>query len=201
MNTISNVIKVVVQATVKFLNAPPVKETVKNTIGVASCVFGAVEAYDLYQIARGRVSTEPGSNNPKWIQVAEKVIIICSKISLLLSAGVSRPGVFVVSSLVGLIFSTTQLDKVFGPNTTFAVNPWHPRHVISFVAVLFALPSVVQSAGKAINWGNKKIQPSQTVEEKKEAQPWLTRMRLRLMVLFNTIFSRPVLHKLNLCFR
>lgn len=196
MNSISNVIK----AVVRFLNAPPVKETVKHTIGIASCVFGIVEAYDLYQIARGRVSTEPSSNNTKWLQIAEKVVIICSKISLILSAGVSRPGVFIVSNLLGLVFSTTQLDKIFGPNTTFAVNPWHPRHVMSFVAVVFALPSIVQSAGKVINWGSKKIQTSQAVEEKKDAEPWLTRMRLRLMVLFNTIFSRPMLHKLNLCF-
>jgi hypothetical protein len=197
MNSISSGAKGLFNASVRLLNQPVVKEGVKNLAGSVTFVFGLVEIYDIYQIARGReISTEACSTSPKWLQVANKVVIVCAKISLILSAGVSRPGVFIISSLVGCVFSTSQLDRVFGPNTIFAVNPWHPRHVISIAAVILALPSLIQSTYKGINWMCKKICQYQNIPAQ-QTDNWLTDSKIRLMTLFNTITSRPTLHMGN----
>lgn len=196
MNSISEGAKNLFNTSVRLLNQPIVKEGVKNIAGSITLVFGLVEIYDIYQIARGReITTEACSDCPKWIQVANKVIIVCAKISLILSAGVSRPGVFIISSLIGCVFSTSQLDRVFGPNTIFAVNPWHPRHIVSLVAVILALPSLAQSTYKGINWTCKKIRQYQELSTNgSDVKVWLTDTKIRLMTLFNTITSRPVLH-------
>lgn len=171
------------QFIVHFLNRPLVKETIKNTVGSVTFAFGIVELYDLYQIARGReISTEQDASSPKWVQVATKVAIVSAKISLILSAAASRPGIFLISTLVGSFFSTAQLEQVFGPNTIFAINPWHPRHVISIAAVVFALPVIAESIYRGIRW---------TAEN---GRPWLTDAKVRLMALFNTLTSRPVQH-------
>ncbi len=196
MNSISGGVKNLFTSSVRLLNQPIVKEGVKNIAGTVTFAFGLVEISDIYQIARGRkITTEACSDYPKWVQVAHKVIIVCAKISLILSAGVSRPGVFIISSLIGCIFSTSQLDRVFGPNTIFAVNPWHPRHVVSIVAVVLALPSLAQSAYKGINWAYKKIREYQgTSSNRSDVNTWLTDTKVRIMTLFNTATSRPVLH-------
>lgn len=89
---------------VRLLNQPIVKEGVKNIAGTVTFAFGLIEIHDVYQILRGReIITEPCSGYPKWVQVANKVVVVCAKISLILSAGVSRPGVFIISSLIGCV--------------------------------------------------------------------------------------------------
>ena len=194
MSSISEGVRCLVSASVRLLNQPVVKEGVKNLAASVTFVFGLVETYDIYQIARGReISTEDCLTFPKWLQVANKVMIICAKISLILSAGVSRPEAFIISSVVGYVFSTAQLDRAFGPNTVFAVNPWHPRHVISIAAVILALPSVIQLTYKGINWMYKEIYQCQNTPPQ-QTNSWLTNSKIRLMTLFNTITSRPFLH-------
>lgn len=196
MKVISDGIKGAVQASVHLLNQPLIKEGVKNVAGSVTMAFGLMEMYDVYQIMCCReISTELHSNFPRWVQSANKVVIVCAKISLILSAGVSRPGVFIISSIVGSVFSTAQLDRVFGPNTIFAINPWHPRHIISIAAVLLALPSVAQSVYKGGHWVCQKICHYQNESgNRQEANHWLTDAKIRLVVLFNTITSRPTLH-------
>lgn len=196
MNSLSGGAKNLFNTSVRLLNQPIVKEGVKNIAGTVTFVFGLVEIYDIYQIARGReITTEACLGHSQWIQVANKVMIVCAKISLILSAGVSRPGVFIISSLIGCVFSTSQLNRVFGPNTIFAVNPWHPRHVVSIAAVVLALPSLTQSACKGINWAYKKIQQYQDAStDSLDVRVWLTDAKIRLMTLFNTVTSRPTLH-------
>lgn len=196
MNSISEGAKGIFNASVRLLNQPVVKENVKNLAGSVTFVFGLVEIYDIYQIARGReISTEACTTSPKWVHVANKVVIVCAKISLILSAGVSRPGIFIISSLMGCAFSTAQLERVFGPNTIFTINPWHPRHVISIAAVILALPAVTQSIYKGFNWMYKKICHYENIStDNQEANNWLTDSKIRLMNLFNTATSRPTLH-------
>lgn len=196
MNSVSVGVKSLFNTSVHLLNQPVIKEGVKNIAGSVTFAIGLMEIYDVYQIARGReISTEPCSTYPKWIQVANKVVIICAKISLILSAGVSRPGVIIISSLVGCVFSTNQLKRVFGPNTIFEVNPWHPRHVVSIAAVILALPSIAQSTYKGLDWLYKKVRLLQnTPPDAHHVSNWLTDSKIRLMALFNTITSRPTLH-------
>lgn len=196
MNSISEGARNLFNASVKLLNQPIVKEGVKNIAGTVTCVFGLVELFDIYQIARGReITTEACSDYPQWMQVANKLMIVCSKISLILSAGVSRPGVFILSTLIGSVFSTSQLDRVFGPNTIFTVNPWHPRHVVSIAAVILGLPSLTQSVYQGISWAYKKIRHYQDTPTKgSDVKVWLTETKVKMMILFNTVTSRPTLH-------
>lgn len=196
MSAISGGIKDLFSGSVRFLNQPLVKEGVKNMAGTVTFVFGLVEIYDIYQILRGReISTESRSDSPQWMQTAHKVVVVCAKISLILSAAVSRPGIFLISSLAESVFSTSQLKKIFGPNTIFAVNPWHPRHIVSIAAVILAFPSVAQSAYIGVNWAYRKIrQHHDQPAEGKNLRNWLTDTKMRLMALFNTVTSRPFLH-------
>lgn len=194
MSSISAEVKRLLNVSVYWLNQPIVKQNVKNIAGSITFVFGVVEIYDIYQILRSReVSTDRCAKSAKWMQVANKTMIVCAKVSLILSAGVSAPGVFIISSITGKIFSVTALEKVFGPNTIFAINPWHPRHVVSIAAVLLALPSAIQSTYKGINWIYKKISCYQIISKQNDSR-WLTDFKIRLIALFNTITSRPTLH-------
>lgn len=165
-----------------WLNPSKVKEGVKNVASSVTFLFGIVTIYDL---VRKREVFLGDLQQPKWVHTVNKVIVVCAKISLVLSAGVSRPGVYIISSLSGGIFSTSQLDKVFGPNTIFAINPWHPRHVTSIAAVILGLPFVIQSTYRCMN--------------RKHGGVCKDRLNITMyvMLLFNTLTSRPVLHLVN----
>lgn len=175
------------KASVSFLNQPLVKEGVKNIASTVTFGFGLLQVYDV--LCGREISTMSSSTDPKWVQVANKIVIVCAKISLILSATVSRPGVFLLSSLSGIVFSQGQLNRAFGANTIFAVNPWHPRHLVSLAAVILALPSVMQSTYRGFQWVCKTIQKNEV-----STGSWLTDSKIRLMALFNTVTSRPVLH-------
>jgi hypothetical protein len=196
MNFFSDGAVTLFKTSVRLLNQPIVKEGVKNIAGVVTFGFGLVEIYDVYRILQGReITSESDLDLPKWIQVAHKVVIVSAKISLILSAGVSRPGVFIISSLMGCVFSTGQLNRVFGPNTIFAVNPWHPRHVVSIAAVILALPSHGESMYQGIKWVYNRIRQHHAAPANlQRVRFWLTDTKIRLMSLFNTLTSRPVLH-------
>lgn len=184
-----------------LLNHPVVKEGVKNVAGVATFAFGVVEIYDIYSSLKNRNVTTETSQKLSWQETLKKVVMVCAKISLILSGMVSRPGVFIISTLVGMVFTPIQLESVFGPNTIFAVNPWHPRHVVSIAAVILALPAVVQALYQGAAWIYRKITQEVQVNPQASAQSWLSDMKVRLFVLFNSITSRPVLHIGNQLFR
>lgn len=186
-----------------FLNQPVIKEGVKNVAGAATFVFGFVEIYDIYQSLKNRNIQPETSTQPfSWSETVKKIVIVCAKISLILSGMVSRPGVFVISILVGRVFTPVQLESVFGPNTIFAINPWHPRHVASITAVILALPAVLQGLYQGASWAYRKVvQAAKEVQAEELSstsqhgpQNWLTDMKIRLFVVFNTTTSRPVLH-------
>ncbi len=185
---------------VRFLNQPIVKEGIKNIAGTITFAIGIAEAYDLIQIIAGRkISSELPKQFTHWNHTAKKIIIVSAKISLILSAAVSRPGVFLISISVGAMFTSTQLAKVFGPNTTFILNPWHPRHIISIVAIILALPSIMLSTYEVAKWTSKKLNLKPYRHENaphKSLDPdrWLTDIKVRLSIIFNTVTSRPVLH-------
>jgi hypothetical protein len=193
MTAITETFKAGLSGTVGFLNQPVVKEGIKNIAGTVTFTFGLVEAYDIYQILKGRpVTTENHKSDPKWLQVASKVAIVCSKISLILSAGTSRPGIFIISTLAGQVFSSSQLTSVFGPNKSFVLNPLHPRHVFSVAALLLVLPSAGLSLYRAVN---EYLEGKAKAKVKAKADKnWLTDYRVRLMNLFTAVTSRPTLH-------
>lgn len=201
MHSINTNTNNVLSTTVRTLNQPFIKEGIKNVVGSITFAFGVIELCDLYQLFRGReITTETYSNQPQWIQVANKVSIVCAKISLVLSAGVSRPGIFIISSTIGSMFSSRQLEKLFGPNTIFAINPYHPRHVASIVAVVLALPTLGQSIYLGTRWVYNKTQMNRS--DTSSTSSGLTDNKVRSMNVFNALTSRPVLHlgnQLNKC--
>ncbi|GAB4230955.1 MAG: hypothetical protein Tsb0021_09150 [Chlamydiales bacterium] len=180
-----------------FLNQPLAKEGIKGIAGCVTFVFGAIEIYDMYHILHDlKATSEAYVEYPKWVRIAHKIVIICTKISLILSAGVSRPGIYMISMLTRSIVSSYRLEQIFGPNTIFAVNPRHPRHIMSFVTVLLALPSVIQSTYKGSKWFFQNSQGGQSSENLQNGYR-LTDARVRMMSVFNTFTSRPALHLAN----
>lgn len=195
MDLILGIIKDVMQIGIHFLNQPLIKDCVKNVAGSMTCVFAMVEFYTICQIVKGReISIIVDPHTPKWVQAFYKATLISAKISLILSAIVSRPGTFVISTLIHSIFSTAQLETVFGPNTIFNINPWHPRHIISLVALALAFPILIQSFFQGMKWIYKKTRRylSQRVIQAPQASQIST--KVKLVALFNTLTGRPVLH-------
>lgn len=184
-------------APLRLLNQPAIKEGIKNVAGCVTFGFGVAALYDGYQILRGRrrISSEnPNPGTPQLAQVSYRIALLYAKVSLVFSAAVSRPGVFLISSLAGALFTSQQLEKAFGVNTIYALNPNHPRHKFSFVATLLALPLLVQTlytAGRAIFHATKVPQRSPSAPLH---TPWLTDAKVRMINLFNFATSRPVLH-------
>lgn len=167
-----------------FLNRPPIKEGIKKVVGSITFAFGLIELYDLYQIARGRgLSDELSPEAPRWAQVAHKVVTLIAKLSLLLSAATSPPALYLFSCI------PLPFEALFGPNTTFALNPWHPRHLTSIAACLLSLPALLEF-----------IYPISPPSPEPETTPWLTDARVRLMALFNAVTSRPAQHLGNALF-
>lgn len=190
-----NLVKSATQVVVQFLNQPVVKEGVKNVAGSVTYIFGCVGADKASKVLQGvNIISEDHSAEPEWRQTAYKVSAACALISLVLSGATSRPGVYIIGTLVGTVFSTQQLDQVFGPNTIFAVNPWHPRHVASIAAVILALPAVMQATYDGACWCYRKVSSINEPVVPSLRNEWLTDARIRLMIVFNTITSRPVLH-------
>lgn len=189
-------LKDLLRGSIHFLNQPVVKEGVKQIAGGVTFAIGATEIYDIYKTLQGRkISTEEHLDSKEWLQIAHKVTVVTAKISLILSMGISRPGVFIISTLVGCVLSTNQLERLFGPNASFSVNPWHPRHVVSIAAVILAIPSHAESAHRAFIWTYKKIiQYNMPSHPFQNDEYWLTDAKVRMMTLFNTTTSRPFLH-------
>jgi hypothetical protein len=204
MSLIDHYFKHALRNAVYFLNQSGVKEGVKNCTGGVTFVIGLIETYDCYEILKGRrISTTIEIDSPRWCQVADKISLISAKLSLILSAVVSRPGRYLISTLVGRIVSKDRLDFIFGPNINFAGNPWHPRHVVSIAAILLAVPSTVQltyKEGRLIYMKLFKLYQTPSIHLSND-RIGLTDHKVRLLNLFNIITSRPVLHIGNFFFR
>lgn len=181
----------ILRTSVHLLNQPSIKEGIKSLAGGITFSFGLIEIYhSCRRIAhcnedKAKVACYERSH---WIHTANKIIIACAHLSLILSAGVSRPGIWIISSLVGRVFSPAQIEAVWGPCTQFAVNPWHPRHIVSIAAAILALPYALQTAYQGAR--NAYLWFYQ-MEDKPTANSGFS---LRLMTLFNTATSRPTLH-------
>ncbi len=141
-----------------FLNQPTVKESVKNSAGLITCLFGIIEIYCL-MFLKQNTKTSPS--------------LFLAKVSICLSPLITRPGVFLMTSLAGML--SIQTESYFGDHTIFAVNPWYPKHIASFAAVLFGLPALYQ-----------KIKADARISN-----------AIFFVLIFNTLTSRPVLHLTN----
>ncbi len=111
----------------EFVNQPTVKQGIKNIVGFGTCVIGVKALCDLYE-------------NKAPDQVALK----CAQVSFILSAMVTPLGVWGISLVVNRLFTNAQLEKVFGPNTIFAVNWTHPRHIASLASTALVIPFIAK---------------------------------------------------------
>ena len=77
-----------------------------------------------------------------------------------------------------------KLESMFGRNTIFAINPWHPRHIASIAALAFMAPTIVRSVGILAG----RVKPEKT-DRLARTLTW--------GVLFSFVFNRVVLHSVN----
>lgn len=172
------------------------KEGIKNILGTIAFTFGVMECYDLYKVFKHRkISPEKVLRADDWIQMCKKVMIIAGRTSLILNAGVSRPGVFLISNIMGKIFTTQQLDRFFGPNSTFVVNPWHPRHLTNIAVSILSAPMALQSTYLNLIWINKKIRNyRKSILTKTIQTNAFVYRHLRMKVFFTFMTCRTTLH-------
>lgn len=176
------IIREIATTAIRFLRHH--KEEIQNISGVATFAIGLFAAHDLYQVCCGRpISTENPKTATCWQETALKVILLSAKLSLALSAATSRPGVWTIGSLALSLFTPQQLEAVFGPNTIFALNPWHPRHVVSILAACLALPTVGQSLYRGFR--REPSPPSDVL---------MTDSRVRTLTCLVFLTSRPTFH-------
>lgn len=155
---------------VSFLNHH--KESIKNVFGLGNLGIGAQA---LYHAASGKIYTKYARKADSGDKsTVDRVTLAFLQTSLVLSGAVSPVGVWGISKVVNKIFTSSQLEKVFGPNTNFVGNWKHPRHIVSLAAVAFALPFVLKRL---------------FVEKVPEKQ-----IKLERYAYFTLLTSRPVLH-------
>lgn len=199
------------KTTVGYLNSPIIKEGVKNVAGLAAFAFGIYEIYDDVNWLIHKWQAKPLANQEEkegfsWLKTAGKVVMVAARISLILSCFSSRPGLIICSWTAGKIFTEAQLVRFFGANTIFAVNPWHPKHIVSISACILGIPAALKAVYDGSVWVKHKVTRHETAKDKEgqaEASEgrFLTDKKIGLMVSFNTIFSRPVLHWGNILSR
>lgn len=164
---------------IDFLNQPSVKESIKNFCSSFTFAFGLVQLWILLFGRKPCNPVPPLHGLEKALEVSQT----CTSLSLILSAACSRPSVYLLSTFCDLCMPSDLLESYFGANTLFDLNPWHPRHVTSLIALALALPSPVISLVKYLQSPVKaSVKPAQQIG-------W--------MALFNTLTCRPVLHTGN----
>ncbi len=148
------------------------KQLIKNTIGYFS--IGAVPAaiYDLFKF-----------------NGAGSFPALTGNISIILNGAVSPVGIAVISTIVHRFFIPEKLETIFGKNTIFAINPWHPRHAANVAAIILMTPTVLKEAHSLYRRATKQEPP---IETEPQLNPWLSKV-----VIVNFVFSRVVLHVVN----
>jgi hypothetical protein len=101
----------------KVFNTPAVKEGIKNVLGAITFAGGVAVLY----------RTRKDSS-------AEKTTDFFLKASIVLSCLASRPGLCLCEKVISMVTTPQTLAKIFGQNTIFEINPWHPRHVLNITA-------------------------------------------------------------------
>lgn len=162
----------------EFVNQPSVKEFIKNFCSSFTFAFGFVHLGMLI-IQRKNTKETLLSGAERAVHIAQN----CTSLSLILSASCSRPSVYFFTTFCDCCLPTDFFETYFGPNTLFDLNPWHPRHVISLIALALALPSPALSC---IHFFRPLSSPP---TESSQKTGW--------MALFNTLTCRPVLHTGN----
>lgn len=178
-------IKSIIAAPVRLLNVPEVKQGVKNCIGVLTCAAGVIAANSLIR----HPSTTEVKEGDDLYSKCYRVSIIGAKLCLVLSALTSAPAIKMFSAITAPISEAT-LSKCFGPNTIFAINPLHPRHLVSLAGPILGISSLALTVFAKI-----KLPQQPPVNESK----WYEVTDKKVITLCGLVLltSRPVLHGVN----
>jgi len=109
--------------TVHFLNSPPIKNGIKNVFGA---LFFSGGLYSLYEMQK----------------TSDKTVLLLQT-SIVLNGIASRPGVALCEWVIHQIATPPTVTKIFGLNTIFAINPWHPRHLFNLSVNLIAAAALI----------------------------------------------------------
>ncbi len=203
-----------IKLSVSFLNNPAVKNGIKSVASYAAFGFGVWEIYDnaidLKEAWQNRKRASLAQQDDSgWEITALKATFVMARISLVLSLLTSKPGADICSWTAGRVFSQARLLQLFGPNTIFAVNPYHPRHIANVAACVLGLPALIKSVVDGGEWVTRKfvafcngasVQSSNSVGAGSIAGATDVRiqnLRVQLTASFNTLFSRTTLHSVN----
>ena len=144
MSAISTAVGTVLKGGHHLLNTPGVKQKAKDVLSITSAVTACYGLRSIWQIYKN----PPVSAEPKpWKEVVkEKIrnINTYTTISFCSTILVSRVAVSSISAIAARVASDERLTRMFGPNTTFAVNPKHPRHLANLAALIFLAPTFIQ---------------------------------------------------------
>jgi hypothetical protein len=141
----------------RVLNTPAVKEGIKNLLGTITFVGGVAVL----------CRTHKGSS-------AEKTADFFLKASIVLASVASRPGLYFCGGVISKVATPQTLAKIFGQNTIFEINPWHPRHVLNITA------NILSGVALIIKWVyNRRMDD------------------LVVMGVFNFVTGRSTLHLVN----
>lgn len=182
--SIIHVAKNCARPVVDFLNDSSHKNQVKNCLGYTVFALGIFELITALPLQKDSSSS---SKPKKSTLTMTKVANFTTKAAIVLSAGVSRPGIKLVSWVVGSVLSSERQVRIFGVNTIFAVNPWHPRHCVSIVAAILAASSLTVYAIQAAK---------NSMQKKHRVSISLFRVLvdIRTRLVFVLVTSRPILH-------
>ena len=123
---------------IHYLNQAPIKDGIKNVIGCITFVGGITV---LYQMSRAPSRKE---ESPSWWTTADKAVTFVLKASIVLSCLASRPGLFLYGWVFHYIATPKTWMDIFGLNTVFEFNPWHPRHLLNIAANALSAAALIK---------------------------------------------------------
>lgn len=157
---------------VGWINQPIVKQNIKNVLSAPTLAFGCYSLYHLFQRYLGTAANEKQTH-----------VSTLTHVSLITTALMTPLGIKIPEKIFCFFISADHRLRWFGPNTVFEHNPLHPRHVMSFINLAMALPSVI----KVCHYGISKLRsnPLPTINKEEWMASW------------NAFTSRPFQHFVN----
>lgn len=155
-----------------------IKEATKKVVGGFAFLLGA--ALITTELTSKRVRPAPGASRlDRWVLAAAKVSVLCTALSTPWSVSIA-------SRFIGWAAPTWDPSTVFGPFTTFALNPDHPRHILSIAGAVLGIPALIK-----VIWSKAWGSPLEPTRE------GFGRRTLLYSAAFLTLVGRPALHLAN----
>ncbi|MGA8164566.1 MAG: hypothetical protein WB791_06015 [Waddliaceae bacterium] len=157
-----------------ILNRPPIKESIKKTIGIVNLIFFAWETYDLIsRLKEGTLWSEKNTYPMRLIVLAARISIIGIGLS-------TTPGYQLVGFAASCLLGEERILQWFGPHYNFEMTPFHLRHIVSIASFILGIPALLHFLYTTIRCKNHQIRQEDR--------------RVYLMNAFTIAASRVTLH-------